>query len=582
MRNFIGLLIGLILSIGIVMFFKQKKAKDILKKEKILRDVVSAKINTLDPTRSNDTYCAKEIAKIYDTLLEYEYLERPFKLKPSLLEEMPEISDDRLTYTFKLKKGIIFHKDDCFENDEQRELQAKDVIYTFKRMADVKTISNSYGFIQNKIKGLDAWREKYKIEDADYEENIEGLEVLDKYTFRIRLTSPFPEFLNILVLPGYSIISKIAHQNYKEDLAIHPIGTGPFIIKDYNPQSNEIVYYKNKEYRDDYFPKHGSSKYQKMIEEYGGKKIPFADKIITKIIIEKSPKWLKFKNRELDYLNLTCFSNLKNMLNEASNDLKEEYKTKGYSLLISIGKSTNFFCFNNLHPLFKDNINLRKAMSLAFDRETYKNIFFTKIDKNAQSLVPPGLSGYDSQYKNEFCEYNLDKAKEYLKKAGYENKKVPIITIDTGTSTRDRQKAEFLKKCMKDIGIEIKIITNTWPGIVKKINTNKCMMFKMEWYADYSSGKPFLDTFYGPNKAPGPNYTNFNNKEYNKLYEEAMPLYDMKEKNSAFKKLNHIIGDQVPVIFLFHTTHYIIKKNNIKNYLYTPFVFGNEKFVDVR
>ncbi|MCP3660810.1 MAG: hypothetical protein GY830_11110 [Bacteroidetes bacterium] len=581
MKNFKILLGTLIISTLLILYVKKNRTSNNIKKEKVLRNVVSSKVKTFDPTRSNDIYCARQIAKIYDTLLEYDYLERPFKLKPSLLEEMPEISEDQLTYTFKLKKGILFHRDECFENDKQRELQAKDVIYTLKRMADVKTMSNSYGYIQNRIKGLDEWRRKYKDGNADYDEKIEGLQELDKYSFRIKLKSPFSEILNIFVLPGYSIISKIAYQKYKEDLAKHPVGTGPFYIKEFNPQSNEIIYYKNPDFRDEYFPTHGAAEYQEMIDKYGGKKMPFVDKIITKIIVEESPKWLKFNNNEIDYMNITCHSNLKNILDETSTDLKEEYKAKGLDLLVAIGQSTNFFCFNNIHPLFKDNINLRRAMNLAFDRETYKNLFFTKIDKNAQSIIPPGLSGYDYNYKNEFCEYNLKKAKEYIIKSGYYNKKIPVITLETGTSIKDRQKAEFLKKCMREIGIEIKIQTNTWPAIANKINKKEYMMTKMGWYADYNSGKPFLDTFYGHNEAQGLNYTYFNNEEYNQIFEKTAFMRNMKDKDRAFQKLNRIIGDSLPVLFLFHTAHYIIKKSKVKNYLYVTFIYGNEKYVDV-
>lgn len=576
MKNLIKLLLGLLLAIGLVIFFRKKETKNIVNKT-VLTTVSNSKIQTMDPVRVNDIFSFREISKIYDTLLEYEYLEKPFKLKPCLLEEMPEISKDGLVYIFKIKKGILFHKDECFQNQQERELQARDIVHTIKRIADIKLMSRSYSFIQNKIEGLDEWRKKYKDINSNYDEVIEGIKALDKYTVQIKLIKPYPELLNILAMPVFSIISKVAAEKYKDDLAIHPIGTGAYKIHEYNPQSNRIIYLKNTEYRDDFFPNHGSAEYSKMIEEYGGKKLPFIDKIITEIITEESPRWLKFEKKEIDIMNITMDNNLKKILNESSLDLNEEYKSKGFSLITNNGASTNFFCFNNSHSIFANNIDLRKAISLGFDRETYKKLFFNNNAINAQSVIPPDLSGYDPDYKNEYCEYNPEKAKELLK--GID--KPLYITLDTGSSTIDRQKAEFFKKCMKEIGIEIKVITNSWPEYIKKVNTNKCMMFKWAWYADYNSGKPFLDTFYGPNKS-GPNFTNFDDKNYNKLYKESIIILNEKDKIEHYKKMNRYIGDSIPAVFLFHTTHYIIKKNSIKNYLYSPFIYGYEKYIDIK
>ena len=101
---------------------------------KVLNLAVSAKIKGMDPIYANDLYSSNEVARVYEGLLEYHYLKRPYELVPNLAEALPTVSKDGLTYTFKLRKGVLFQDDVAFAGGKGRELVASDVVYSIKRL----------------------------------------------------------------------------------------------------------------------------------------------------------------------------------------------------------------------------------------------------------------------------------------------------------------------------------------------------------------------------------------------------------------------------------------------------------------
>ena len=105
-----------------------------------LRLASQAKFKGLDPIQADDVYVSAEVSRAYEGLLHYHYLKRPYTLEPGLAESMPQVSADGTTYTFKIKKGVVFQDDPCFKETggKGRELTAEDLIYSWKRIADTK------------------------------------------------------------------------------------------------------------------------------------------------------------------------------------------------------------------------------------------------------------------------------------------------------------------------------------------------------------------------------------------------------------------------------------------------------------
>jgi len=192
-------------------------------------------ISTIDPVGCYDTVCFVPVTQVYESLYEFDYLKRPYTLRPLLAQSMPQVSSDRLTYTLKVKKGIRYHSSALLP--QNREVKAQDFINQIKRLAFQGSI-NSRGFwlVDGKIKGLNEWREKVQTDlNLFFTESVEGLQAPDDETLVITLNSPYPQLLYALSLSFTSPIPEEAIRASKNDFSLQAVGTGAYTISSYNP-----------------------------------------------------------------------------------------------------------------------------------------------------------------------------------------------------------------------------------------------------------------------------------------------------------------------------------------------------------
>lgn len=562
-------------------FFSCTKKED--KDIKVLNMSVGAKVKGMDPIYANDLYSSMEVAKVYEGLLEYHYLKRPFTLKPNLAEAMPTVSEDGLEYTFKIRKGVVFHNDPAFPEGKGRELVANDFIYSIKRLADPKLQGLGWWLLEGKIKGLNDWREaSAKMTKTDYSAPVEGLQVIDKYTLKFVLAKPFPQFLYSLAMPFTFAVAKEVVDAYGKNFLNHPIGTGPFIIRDGEfKQSNRIVYFRNPTFRKKLYPSDASEKFVKMgYLEDAGKPLPLVDKIVVNIIEESQPAWLNFNKGKLDYNGIP-----KDNFDSAilpNKGLSEELTKKGIHLEVVPSLDVTYIGFNHDHILFKNNVNLRRAMSLAYDTDRSNELFYNNRSVPAQSVIPPGIAGNIPGWENPYAKFDVEKAKELLKEAGYPGGKgLPELDYDITSSTTARQMGEFFQKKMAAIGIKIKIQQNSWPELQKKLNTRNIMLWGMAWSADYPDAENFLQLLYGPNKAPGANGSDFQDDKFDAMFKKASVMQDSPERTKIYEEMFKYAGEQVPWIYGVHRQSYVISQKWLKNYLTSDFEAGREQFLNI-
>lgn len=549
--------------------------------EKVLNLVSSAKFNGYDPAFAADLYSGNEVTRVYEGLLEYHYLKRPYTLVPNLAESLPEVSKDGLTYTFKLLKGVKFHDNKCFKDGKGRELEAKDFVYSIMRLADPKLQSTGWWLLDGKIKGLNEWRKKYENQTAvNYDDIVEGLKAVDSHTIQITLSKPFPQFLYSLAMPFTVVVAKEAVDFYGKEFLNHPVGTGAFMLPEYD-QTNTITYLKNPNFREKFYPTEGeeSDKASGLLDN-AGKKIPFVEKVVVQIMTEDQPRWLSLQKGTIDYAGIPKDNFSSAVTKEKT--IAPELGAKGLSLLSSPSLDVTYIAFNHEHPLFKGNLKLRKAMSIAYDETKANELFYNGTGLAAQSIIPPGIAGYMKDFVNPNRSYNLELAKKLLAEAGYANGKgLPKITYDTTSNTVSRQMGEYFAKAMKDLGIEIEVVGNTWPELVKKTNTKQVMLFGMAWGADYPDAENFLQLLYCKNKSPGSNSSNYCNKEFDSIFEKASIMQDTPERTALYEKLNKLAAEDVPWIYGLHRTGYVLVHGWLKNYKMTEFTHGQEKYLDV-
>jgi hypothetical protein len=547
--------------------------------EKVLITANEAEIKGFDPAQADDFYSTREIAKVYDGLLEYHYLKRPYKLVPNLATAMPTVSADGCVYTFTIKEGVKFHDNACFPGGKGRTLVAEDFVYTIKRVADTKVHSSWFSLLAGKIKGLDAWRHKYtEAAQADYTEAVEGVKAVDQHTLQLTLTQPWPQFLYILTMNFCYVVPHEAVQYYGAEFLNHPVGTGPFTLQAFKPQLNKLVYHKNPTFRDKRFPNEAAEVYQHLLAD-AGKKLPLVDKIITHILPEEQPRWLKFQQGTIDVVNVAGDNIALEVVR--GDGLTPQLQEKGIQLFLEPEQSTSFFMINNNHVLFKDNIQLRQALSIAFDRQRYNELFHNGTAVLAQSIVPPGLSGYQKDYINPYNTYDLVKAKQLLAAAGFpEGKGLPTIILDVNATTSNRQKGEFFQKCMERIGVTIKVVPNIFPELIKKINQKKTMMHALSWSSDYPDAENFLQLFYKSDQNVGVG-ANFNNAAYNTLYEQAASMQPSDARTALYEQLNRMVAEHVPAIYSVHQAHPVLYHGWIKNYLWSDCCYGTEQYLNI-
>lgn len=540
------------------------------------------KISGLDPINAGDLYSGREVAKVYEGLLQYHYLKRPYVLAPNLAESMPQASQDGKVYTFKLKKGVLFQDDVAFTatGGKGRELTAEDFVYSIKRVADPKLNSAGWWLFDGKIVGLNEWREAGKAGAPDYSKQVEGLKAIDRYTIQVKLKSRSVQFLYALAMPFSFVVPREAVEHYGKEFLNHPVGTGPFRIVEYN-RNSRLIWDRNPTYRKELYPSEGEpqDKANGLLED-AGKPIPLADRIVVQIIEETQPAWLNFMAGKLDYSTIPK-DNYKQAITPKK-DLSSELKEKGIRLLVDPSLDITHYSFNMADPLFANNKYLRQAMSLVYDQEKYNELFYNGRAVPAQGPIPPGLAGYEKEFINPYRKVNLEKAKELLEKAGYPGGKgLPPLEYNTLSDSTSRQSADFAQQMFGQLGIKLKVNAYSWPEFMANVKNKRGHLWSYAWGADYPDAENFLQLFYSKNSSPGPNDANYSNPEFDALYEKSLTLSDSPERTALYKKMVGLLVEDAPWIWGAHRLTYTLVQPWLKNFKTHEFDHDRAKYLRV-
>ncbi|MCB0342086.1 MAG: hypothetical protein KDD59_07565 [Bdellovibrionales bacterium] len=559
----INILIGLslIFSMGGVLGCRKSSDTSNLK---TMRLALGDDTKTLDPATAYDSVSLDVVPLIYEGLYQYNYDKRPVEPEPLLAEGMPQISDDKLTYTIKIKKGVLFHDSEVFASGKGRELKAEDVVYGWKRLAIPQLKSPGIWVYDGKIKGYSDFKKmlqnnRENINDAIHSP-IVGLNAVDDYTIKVQLTEPYPQLIHIMTMPFAAPVPKEAAEKWgQEGLIRKMVGTGPFYLKTMT-EGSKIILAKN--------------------PHYHVKDLPKLDEISYQIIKEPLPAWLMFLKGQLDLSGIP-----KDSYDTAIQDDKhvsEELKNKGISLLIQERPVSWYLNFNIKDSLLGKNADLRRAIVRTIDRDQFIEKFLNGRGVKATSLIPTAIPGHVTR-DHVPGDYNLAEAKKYLEKAGYPNGKgLPEIRYDLrGASTPSRQQAEYFKNSLAQVGINIKIIPNSFPAYLEKEKNGNLQFFMGGWGADYPDAENFLQLFYSKNVSPGPNASNYVNPEFDKLYERIAKMEDSEDRRALIKKAEDLLFDEAICSMLFFPTAYILQHQWVSNYKPNELISNIMKYVDV-
>jgi oligopeptide transport system substrate-binding protein len=528
---------------------------------------------------------------VYETLYQYSYLAETFKVVPLLAADFPKVSPDRLTYTIPLKPGVRFQDDPCFEGGKGREVRAQDYVYAWKRHALPSLQSQGWWIFDGKLAGINAFHDKLanassakenkKTFDKLFEsEAIEGVKALDEHTLQIKLVKPYPQLMWVLAMPFTSPLPPEAIAKYGDEsgnLTDHPVGTGPYMLKEWE-RSRRITLVRNPNHHAEFYPTEGAADYRKKgLLVDAGKQLPFIDKLTLDVMRESQPRWLGFLNGNLDSLEIPK-DNFNQAVSQGS-DISPELAGKGIRLNIETGVVFRYISFNVKDRLFS-NRNLRQALSAAIDRGKWIEIFTNGTGRKMVNSLPPGIPDRPAKSKLKF-DFDLKAARDLLKKAGYpEGKNLPIINFDLrGADTVSRQFGDFIQRQWEQIGVKTNVVANTFPAYLEKMKQGQLQVSYGGWSMDYPDGENVFQLLYGPNKSPGPNDSNYENPETDRLYDEISVMAPGPKRAALVAKFDDLIQEDCPWAFGYYEATYVLTQPWLLNYRVGEIITNKYKYL---
>ena len=530
---------------------------------RVLRYAFPVAESGFDPAQISDTYSRTVTCHIFEALYAYDHLARPAKIVPLTADGMPEVSDEYRVWTFKVQRGIHFADDPAFKG-ERRELVAADFVFAIKRYADPAVKSPLWASVENwRLLGLAARRKEALDRKApfDYDAPIEGMRVLDRYTFQLRFDEPRPRFLDSMAVSDlFGAVAREVVQHYGDRIAEHPVGTGPFRLAQWR-RSSLIVLERNPAYRERTWhgdPAPGDAEGQAIAARLRGRRLPLLDRVEISIIEETQPRWLSFLNGQHDYIDRLPAEFITVAM--PGGTVAPNLAKQGVRGVITLVSDVTFTYFNMEDPvvggLAPQQVALRRAISLATDVEREIRLVRRGMAIPAQSPVMPHLTGYDPKFRSEMSQYDPARAKALLDLHGYVDRdgdgwrerpdgQPLLLEIATQPDQQSRQLNELWKKNMDAIGIRIAFKTAKWPENLKQGRAGKLQMWALASGASGGDGQGMITRYYGP-QAGNQNIARFRFKPLDEIHDRMTVLPDGPERLALFEQAKKIAVAYMP------------------------------------
>ncbi len=532
---------------------------------KVMRVAMSIAETSFDPAFASDAASDAIIANVFDAMLDYDYLARPVTLVPRALEAMPLIEDGGRTFVCRVRRGVYFTPDPAFKG-QRRELVAADFAYMFRRMLDPSVKSPWLWMIDGKIVGADAVRAAAeKSGRFDYDAPIAGLEVVDRYTLKVRLKAPDLRFSYVLAVPNMAAQAREVVEAYGPDIGAHPVGTGPYQLGEYR-RSNRIVLVANPLFRDSRYEPAGPipATSQAAAAALKGRKLPLAGRVEISIIEEGQARWLAFRRRELDFLDIVPVDFTDEAL-APGGALQPALAAEGIVHDVLLRPNSWWVYFNMDDPVVggytPERIALRRAIGMGYDNAESIRVLYKGRATPAYGPIPPDIAGYDPTHKTGAQLYDPAAARALLEHFGYKDRdgdgyreapdgKPLIIERWSTPNSTSRQSDELWKKNMDAIGIRMSFKKDRTPELRKMAKQGKLPMRADGWNADYPDAENFMQLLYGPS---GPeNNARFRLKAFDDLYEQARSLPDGAARTRLFDRMTDLVIAYAPWRMTYH------------------------------
>ena len=472
-------------------------------------------ISSLDPAFSSTLRNIWPVNQIFNGLVQ---LDKNLEIKGDIASSWT-ISEDKRTYTFKIRQDVYFHNSELFGKNLTRKVKAKDFEYSFNRLIDNKIASPGYWVFNN----------------------VKDFKAINDSIFQIKLKKEFDPFLGILSMKYCSVVPHEIVTVLGDKFSKKPIGTGPFKFKKWD-ENVKLVLSKNKNYFE-----HDSL----------GQKLPYLDGVAISFIPDKKSEFMELLSGRLDMVS-SPENSIIDQIFDYKGDLNPRFSSN-FNLLKSPYLNTEYIGFNIQNNIKKDTL-LRYAINSGIDRKKMMQYLRKNIGYPAESgIVPNGLNNsfYLPRYN-----YDPDLSKKLIS-IYKSNNDIDKINITIVSDSQYLDILEFIQSELQKIGVQVQIEI-TPPSILRQGKaTGKFDAFRASWIADYPHVENYFSLFYSKNHTPkGPNYTFFSDRNFDELYE--LIGY---QKSISYEKisndLENIIRRYSPIIPLYYDMSVRIVPKNI-------------------
>jgi len=502
---------------------------------KQLRYAVGAEPETLDPRKSTSIAASNIEAQVFEGLTSIDSNNMPI---PGAAERW-EVSPDGLKYTFYLRQNAKWSNGD--------PVTAHDFEYAWKSTLD-RELASSYAYQLFYIKnGEDYNAGKVSADQV-------GVKAIDDYTLEVNLEKPTPYFLSLVSFHTYYPVNKkVATANPKwSDDASTFIGNGPFKFASW-VHENKIELVKNDQYWDVAKVK------------LSGMELILVDSNSTVMTM--------FENGQLDMA--------ENPPNTEVPRLEREGKIKSMPFL-----GTYFYTFNVKRPPF-DNVKVRKAFSLAVNRQDIVTRVLQGGQKAALALVPYGVPdvapGEDFRVKggDYIADNDVAKAQQLLSEAGYPGGKgLPPVVLLFNTSDNNKTLAEAVQEMWKkNLGVNVELSNQERKVFNDNLDNHNFQLSRNEWVGDYADAMTFIELFESDNGNNDPGYSN---PAYDELVRTAKTSNDQTVRMAAMHNAEKILLDDAVIVPIYFYTNPVLVSNNVKGYTRTVLgvIYLKEAYVE--
>ena len=466
----------------------------------------------LDPHMATDTTSARTALCMFDTLVTNSNDGQ--KILPWLAEKW-DVSKDGMVWTFKLRKGVRFHK--TTEGGKPtanggREVTADDWKWSLERMIRDKS---PRAYFIDCVAGYDEMA-------AGKAKTWSGIKAVDKYTLQFTLKKPFAPFLSVLAYNSLVVVPKEDVTKWGKNFSFHPVGSGAFSFDTWK-QDQKLTLKKNPNY---------------WRKDAKGKQLPYLDAFEMVIIPDGTVAWEEFKKGNID------------MMREVPDRLvKDARKLLGKNLLEGPQPGTYYYGFNMSKPPFKGNKKLRHALNYAVDRKRINDLVLEGLFFPAKGILPPSMPGYNKNLKG--YEYNPETAKQLMKEAGFPNG--IEVTLQINQNIRHKAVGEAIQAQLAELGIKANIKVVDWGVHLDMLDRGESEMYRMGWVVDYLDPDNFLFVnLHSSNFGAKGNYSFYKNPEADKLMEQGRIETNHAKRMAIYQKAEQLIVDDAPWVFLFH------------------------------